>query len=179
MRSALAEGDASADAYVFKLLPSADPLIRSLEKVAFTSGQAPDKPNWHHFSIRERIGYLKRCQIDRRWIERHNAKVRRGILLYLAAICLAAGKCGRDGEIYNVSDGCDSNMTEYFYQVADHLGLQRPPCIDWETAKNVLSTGMLSYLRESRRMVNSKMLKELDIKLKYPNLKSGLKNITS
>lgn len=97
----------------------------------------------------------------------------------LAAICLAAGKCGGDGEIYNVSDGCDSNMTEYFYQVADHLGLQRPPCVDWETAKNVLSPGMLSYLRESRRMDNSKMLKELDIKLKYPNLKSGLKNITS
>ena len=96
----------------------------------------------------------------------------------LAEICIAAAKYGRDGEIYNVSDGCDSNMTEYFFQVADHLGLARPPSIDWETAKNVLSPGMLSYLRESRRMNNSKMLKELRIRLKYPDLISGLKNIS-
>ena len=96
----------------------------------------------------------------------------------LATICVAAGAYGRDGEVYNVSDGCDSNMTEYFYQVADHLGLHRPPDVDWKTAENVLSPGMLSYLRESRRMDNSKMLKELDITLKYPNLKSGLENIS-
>ncbi|MDX2478257.1 MAG: SDR family oxidoreductase [Gammaproteobacteria bacterium] len=96
----------------------------------------------------------------------------------LAEICIAAAKYGRDGEIYNVSDGCDSNMTEYFFQVADHLGIARPPSIGWETAKNVLSPGMLSYLRESRRMNNSKMLKELRIRLKYPNLISGLKNIS-
>ena len=87
-------------------------------------------------------------------------------------------KSGRDGEIYNVSDGCDSNMTEYFYQVADHLGLERPPAVDWETAKKILSPGMLSYLRESRRMDNSKMLKELHITLKYPDLTSGLANIS-
>lgn len=96
----------------------------------------------------------------------------------LAAICVAAAKRGLDGEIYNVSDGCDSNMTEYFFQVADHLGLERPPCVDWETAKEVLSPGMLSYLRESRRMDNSKMIKELAISLKYPNLASGLANIS-
>mgnify|MGYP000394865289 CR=1 FL=1 len=36
-------------------------------------------------------------------------------------------KYGSDGEIYNVSDGCDSNMTEYFFQVANHLGLPKPP----------------------------------------------------
>jgi len=45
----------------------------------------------------------------------------------LARICIAAGKYGHDGEIYNVSDGCDSNMTEYFFQVAKHLGLPKPP----------------------------------------------------
>jgi len=92
----------------------------------------------------------------------------------LASICVAAGKYGRDGEIYNVSDGCDSNMTEYFFQVAKHLGLPTPPTVDWETAKKTLSKGMLSYLRESRRMDSSKMLNELHITLNYPDLSSGL-----
>jgi nucleoside-diphosphate-sugar epimerase len=92
----------------------------------------------------------------------------------LARICVAAEKYGRDGEIYNVSDGCDSNMTEYFFQVASHLGLDPPPTVGWDVANKILSKGMLSYLRESRRMDNKKMLTELRITLKYPDLNSGL-----
>jgi nucleoside-diphosphate-sugar epimerase len=108
----------------------------------------------------------------------------------LARICFAAGKyghdgeiynvsdgCDTDGEIYNVSDGCDTNMTEYFFQVAEHLGLPKPPTVDWEKAESTLSKGMLSYLRESRRIDNSKMLSELHINLKYPDLLSGLAGI--
>ncbi len=95
----------------------------------------------------------------------------------LARICFAAGKYGSDGEIYNVSDGCDSNMTEYFFQVAEHLGLPKPPTVDWDKAESTLSKGMLSYLRESRRVDNSKMLSELHINLKYPDLLSGLAGI--
>ncbi len=95
----------------------------------------------------------------------------------LANICVAAEKYGRDGEVYNVSDGCDSNMTEYFFQVARHLGLAEPPTIEWDEAEATLSKGMLSYLRESRRMDNSKMLKELHVTLKYPQLLSGLTGI--
>ncbi len=95
----------------------------------------------------------------------------------LAKICVAAGKYGRDGEIYNVSDGCDSNMTEYFFQIAKHLGLPKPPTVDWEEAESTLSKGMLSYLRESRRIDNRKMLTELHITLKYPDLLSGLAGI--
>ncbi len=95
----------------------------------------------------------------------------------LARICVAAEKYGRDGEVYNVSDGCDSNMTEYFFQVASHLGLEPPPTVDWDVANSILSKGMLSYLRESRRMDNKKMLTELRITLKYPDLNSGLAGI--
>lgn len=95
----------------------------------------------------------------------------------LATICLAAARHGRDNEIYNVSDGCDSNMTEYFFQVADFLDMPRPATIDWDEANRTLSQGMLSYLRESRRMDNSKLLKELNIKLKYPTLAQGLASI--
>jgi len=92
----------------------------------------------------------------------------------LARICIAAAEYGLNGEIYNISDGCDSNMTRYFFQIADYLGLPRPPSVGWQEAEAVLSKGMLSYLRESRRMDNSKMLKQLKIELKYPDLSTGL-----
>lgn len=92
----------------------------------------------------------------------------------LARICIAAADYGLNGEIYNVSDGCDSNMTRYFFQIADFLNLPRPPTLDWKEAEGVISEGMLSYLRESRRMDNRKMLNELRITLKYPDLGTGL-----
>jgi nucleoside-diphosphate-sugar epimerase len=95
----------------------------------------------------------------------------------LADICVAAAKVGTRYRVYNVSDGTESNMTEYFYTLADHFNLPRPPAVDWQEAEQKLSKGMLSYLRESRRLDNSRMLKELDIKLQYPNLKQALSKI--
>jgi len=43
-----------ADTYVYALFQSAKPLISTFKKIAATTGQPPDKPNWHHFSIKER-----------------------------------------------------------------------------------------------------------------------------
>ena len=97
----------------------------------------------------------------------------------LAQICVAAARRGRADTVYNVSDGTDSNMTEYFNTVADFLKLPRPPTIDWEEAKRTLSTGMLSYLKESRRMDNRRMLEELGVELQYPTLETGLAAMAS
>jgi Zn-dependent protease with chaperone function len=79
-----------ADTYVFTLFESARPLVETLRKIAVISGQSPDRPNWHHFSIRERIDYLGRCEQDRAWIRRHDTKVRRGIASYLAVLVFFA-----------------------------------------------------------------------------------------
>ena len=94
----------------------------------------------------------------------------------LAQVCKAAAEKGQADTIYNVSDGCESNMTEYFLTLADYFELPRPPLVDWNEAEEKIGDGMLSYLRESRRMDNSRMLKELEVKLKYPDLISGLKD---
>jgi nucleoside-diphosphate-sugar epimerase len=92
----------------------------------------------------------------------------------LAQVCVAAALRGKADNIYNVSDGEDSDMTEYFYLLADHFQLPRPPTVDWPEAERVISQGMLSYLKESRRLDNRKMLSELQVKLSYPSLKTWL-----
>lgn len=92
----------------------------------------------------------------------------------LANICMAATQAQYSFRIYNVSDGTDSNMTEYFFTLADYFHLPRPPAVNWEEAERSISKGMLSYLRESRRVDNSRMLSELKIQLRYPNLIAGL-----
>ena len=77
-----------ADLYVYRLYDDARPLIATLVKIAATSGIAPEKPNWHHFSIRQRVDYLLRCQADPAWINRHDRKVRRSLAVYLTALIL-------------------------------------------------------------------------------------------
>lgn len=77
-----------ADIYVYSLLSSAQPLISTLNKIAASSGQSPDKPNWHHFSISERVDYLDRCENDRSWIARHHRKIRFSMFAFLAAMIL-------------------------------------------------------------------------------------------
>lgn len=74
----------------------------------------------------------------------------------LAQVCVAAATEKSAGEIYNVSDGTNSNMTEYFNTIADFCNLPRPPLVDWDEAEKTISKGMLSYLKESRHMDNSK-----------------------
>lgn len=65
-------------------------------------------------------------------------------------------------------------MTDYFNQVADYAGLPRPPQISMSAAQAAMSPGMLSYLQESRRIRNDKLLTELNIRLQYPSLTAGL-----
>jgi len=92
----------------------------------------------------------------------------------LARVCVAAASKPAGSRIYNVSDGQDSNMTEYFFTLADHFGLPRPPAVDWAEAEKTISQGMLSYLRESRRMDTTRMQQELGVQLQYPTLLDGL-----
>jgi nucleoside-diphosphate-sugar epimerase len=92
----------------------------------------------------------------------------------LAHICIAAMQRGRGGEVFNVSDGHPTTMTDYFNRVADALGLARPPQVDRETAQQALSASMLSFLGESKRLHNAKMLEQLDVTLRYPDLSAGL-----
>ena len=80
-----------ADTYVYALFDSAKPLITTLEKIAASSGQSADRPNWHHYSIRERIDYLNRCEADSSWIARHEQKVKKSIGVYLAILLMLGG----------------------------------------------------------------------------------------
>lgn len=95
----------------------------------------------------------------------------------LVTICLAAARHARGIEIYNVSDGHPGTMSGYFFVVADALGIERPIAITLEQARQQLTPAMLSYLSESRRLDNRKLLRGLGVTLRYPNLQIGLRQI--
>lgn len=93
----------------------------------------------------------------------------------LVTTCAAAMERGKAGEIYNVSDGNPSPMNEYFNLVADLAGLERPRTLDWTRAERELPPGLLSFLKESRRIDNRKMLQELGIELRFPTFEEGVR----
>lgn len=92
----------------------------------------------------------------------------------LAKVCVAAAERGQAGSVYNVSDGAPSTMVEYFCRVADYAGLPHPPTVPLAEARRALSGAMMEYLTESRRIDNGKMLRELAVRLDYPDLETGL-----
>jgi nucleoside-diphosphate-sugar epimerase len=95
----------------------------------------------------------------------------------LLAVCIAAMERAPAGGLYNVSDGHPSTMTDYFHRVADAAGLPRPEEIPLAEAPGKVSPGMLSYLAESRRLDNRRMLTELGVTLRYPELAAGLADL--
>jgi nucleoside-diphosphate-sugar epimerase len=95
----------------------------------------------------------------------------------LAAVTLDLLETGHNGEIYNVTDGHPSTMTDYFTKVARYAGLEPPPQIDMQTARQQLSPGMLSYLNESRKISNAKLMRTIGIGLRFPTLDDGLEAI--
>lgn len=92
----------------------------------------------------------------------------------LTQVCVAAMARAPAGAIYNVADGQPSTMTDYFFRIADAFNLPRPPVVSRAEAQRVLSPAMWSYLNESKRIDNRKMLTELGVTLRYPSLREGL-----
>jgi nucleoside-diphosphate-sugar epimerase len=95
----------------------------------------------------------------------------------LVTVSLAAIERGEGDRAYNVCDDAPTTMSDYFFAVAAAAGLPRPPTVNRQQAAAVLSSGMLSYLNESRRMVNRRLHEELKVTLRYPDLVSGLKKL--
>ncbi|WP_198263267.1 NAD-dependent epimerase/dehydratase family protein [sulfur-oxidizing endosymbiont of Gigantopelta aegis] len=93
----------------------------------------------------------------------------------LLEICLKAGLSHDIEGIFNCADGHPTTMCDYFMKLAKANHLPSPPTITLEQAQTQLSAGMLSYMAESRRINNKKLLTDFNLTLKYPDLDSGLK----
>ncbi len=92
----------------------------------------------------------------------------------LARIVLAALMRGKGGRTYNASDDSSMKMGDYFDLVADRFGLPHPPRVSWERAQSVVPETLLSFMRESRRLSNTRLKKELRVRLRYPSVHEGI-----
>ena len=93
----------------------------------------------------------------------------------LAAACVAALRHGRSNRVVNAVDDSDLRMGEYFDRVADAFGLPRPPRITRAEAEQRLSPLQMSFMRESRRIGNRRLKRELKLRLAYPTVDAGIR----
>jgi len=92
----------------------------------------------------------------------------------LAAIALSALGENAPPGIYNASDDTQMKMGEWFEFVASRLGLPEPPRVSREEAVQSIPANVLSFMRESRRLVNRKMKEALGVNLFYPTVFEGV-----
>jgi nucleoside-diphosphate-sugar epimerase len=92
----------------------------------------------------------------------------------LARAVVAALWRGGAQRAYNVSDDTDMKMGDYFDLAADLYGVPRPPRIARTAARDTLPLMLLSFMGESRRLVNDRMKNELKLVLRYPTVAAGL-----
>lgn len=85
----------------------------------------------------------------------------------LATLVRACMTRGGNARIYHASDDSELKMGEYFNLVARAFDLPVPPAISREQAQQTMPANLLSFMSESRRLLNTRMKTELRIRLKY------------
>ena len=81
---------------------------------------------------------------------------------------------GRSNRAYNASDDSEMKMGDWFTHLADAFDLPAPPRVDRATAEEQLSPALMSFVRESRRLNNQRIKRELGLKLAYPTVAEGI-----
>ena len=95
----------------------------------------------------------------------------------LARLVCAAVYHGKPQRIINTCDGGETKMGDYFDEVADAFGLERPARMPAAELQKIVSPMLWSFMRESRRVTNTR-LPELKTPLRYPSVAVFLKTIS-
>jgi nucleoside-diphosphate-sugar epimerase len=95
----------------------------------------------------------------------------------LAAILLRAAVRGRPSRAVHASDDSELRMGDYFDRVARAFGLPPPPRVSRADAERQLEPTLLSFMRESRRLRNARLKRELRVALRFPTVDDFLRTV--
>ena len=80
----------------------------------------------------------------------------------------------KPGEIYNVSDNKPCSYDQTISYASSLMGIQTPPPVSFEA----LNEGeMKNFYKDSKKVSNKKIKKDLKVKLYFPTYKEGFKSI--
>jgi nucleoside-diphosphate-sugar epimerase len=97
----------------------------------------------------------------------------------LARIVALALFRARPGRVYHATDDTRLKMGDYFDAVADAFHMARPPRLERAALRAAVSPMLLSFMSESRRLDNTRMRRELGVRLRYPDVYHALAHWSS
>lgn len=83
----LRNSERQADIFALQTMGSPLPLVSSFEKIASHSGRVIDLPNWHHYSLRQRIDFIFAASGNPGLIRRHNRKLYGAAVAFFIVFC--------------------------------------------------------------------------------------------
>ncbi len=83
----------------------------------------------------------------------------------------------RPGAVYNVCDDVPAAPSDVVAYACELLGVKPPHVVTYGEAVGDMSAMALSFWNDNRTVDNSRMKRELEIKLAYPDFKAGLKAV--
>ena len=95
----------------------------------------------------------------------------------LARIAFTALWRGRSTRVIHAVDDSRMKMGEYFDAVADAYRLPRPPRLPRDELKAAVSPMLWSFMSESRRLLNTRLKRELRVRLRYPDVTRFLASV--
>jgi nucleoside-diphosphate-sugar epimerase len=93
----------------------------------------------------------------------------------LTTACIAAAARNDARGVYNVTDGNSMSSTEFMRRVSAIANMPAPVELSLEEARLTLSAERMSFLDESRRVSNQRLLTELQIQLQYADVDTGIR----
>jgi nucleoside-diphosphate-sugar epimerase len=92
----------------------------------------------------------------------------------LARACIAALFRAAPQRVYHVNDDSTLTMGEHFDAVADAFGLPRAPRLSRAEMAASVSPMQMSFMSESRQLINTRLKRELRVKLRYPSVQEAV-----
>lgn len=92
----------------------------------------------------------------------------------LGRACIAALERARPNRVYNINDDSPLPMGEWFDALADAFALPRAPRLPREEVRRAVPPMQWSFMSESRRLDNTRMKRELGLRLLYPTVTAGI-----
>jgi nucleoside-diphosphate-sugar epimerase len=95
----------------------------------------------------------------------------------LARVIARALFRGAPGRVYHAVDDSDMKMADYFDSVADAFQLPRPPRLPRAELADAVTPALLSFMSESRRLLNQRLKRELGVGLRYARVVDCLQQV--
>jgi nucleoside-diphosphate-sugar epimerase len=94
-------------------------------------------------------------------------------------VLLALFRARGAGRVLHAVDDTRMKMGDYFDAVADAFALPRPPRLPRAELQAAVTPMLLSFMSESRRLDNTRLKRELRLRLRYPDVAAALARLAA